>query len=101
MVPPFHLRVHPVSSLAKILTTKTELSCKGHMAATWSSDHSSVYRHLQLHVAVVVGPHQLVVQLLDVHFLAVVLLKKLAVPLLDVLDEANLGRHLVVILLQA
>jgi hypothetical protein len=32
-------------------------------------------------------------------FQAVVLLKKLAVTLLDVLDEAVLGRHLVVILL--
>jgi hypothetical protein len=31
----------------------------------------------------------------------VVLLKKLAVALLDVLDEAVLGRHLVVVLLQA
>jgi hypothetical protein len=47
----------------------------------------------------VVGPHQLVVQLLDARFQAVVLLKELAVSLLDILDEAVLGRHLVVVLL--
>jgi hypothetical protein len=50
---------------------------------------------------VVVGPHQLIIQLLDTCLQVVVLLKKLTVSLLDVLDEAILGRHLVVVLLQA
>jgi hypothetical protein len=60
-----------------------------------------VIEEVQIHIMATVGPHQLVVQLLDARFQAVVLLKKLTVTLLDVLDEAVLGRHLVVILLQA
>jgi hypothetical protein len=56
---------------------------------------------VQLYVMAAVGPHQLVVQLLDAHFQTVVLLKKLAVTLQDVLDEKILGRHLMVVLLQA
>jgi hypothetical protein len=62
---------------------------------------AGVIEEVQLHIAATVGPHQLIVQLLDARFQAVVLLKKLTVTLLDVLDEAVLGRHLVVILLQA
>jgi hypothetical protein len=46
-----------------------------------------------------VGPHQLIVQFLDTCLQVVVFLKKLSVALLDILDEAVLGRHLVVILL--
>jgi hypothetical protein len=60
----------------------------------------SVIEEVRLHVATAIGPHQLIVQLLDARFQTVVLLKKLAVTVLDVLDEAVLGRHLVVILLQ-
>jgi hypothetical protein len=62
---------------------------------------AGVIEEVRLHIAATVGPHQLIVQLLDARFQAVVLLKKLTVTLLDVLDEAVLGRHLVVILLQA
>jgi hypothetical protein len=46
-----------------------------------------------------VGPHQLIVQFFDTCLQAVVLVKKLSIALLDVLDEAVLGRHLVVVLL--
>jgi hypothetical protein len=59
-----------------------------------------VVEEVRLHVAVPIGPHQLIIQFLDAHFQAVVLLEKVAVTLLDILDEAILGRHLVVILLQ-
>jgi hypothetical protein len=61
----------------------------------------SVIEEVQLHIAAAVGPHQLIIQLLDARFQAVVLLKKPVVTLLDVLDEAVIGRHLVVVLLQA
>jgi hypothetical protein len=61
---------------------------------------AGVVEEVRLHVAAVVGPHQLIVQLDDARFQVVVLLKKIAVTLLDVLDEAILGRHLVVLLLQ-
>jgi hypothetical protein len=60
---------------------------------------AGVIEEVRLHVAAAVGPHQLVVQFLDACFQAVVLLKKLVVTLLDVLDEAVLGRHLVIVLL--
>jgi hypothetical protein len=60
-----------------------------------------VVEEVRLHVTATVGPHQLDIRLFDVRFQAVVLLKKLVVTLLDILDEAVLGRHLVVILLQA
>jgi hypothetical protein len=62
---------------------------------------AGVVEEVRLHVVAAVGHYQLIVQLLDARFQAVVLLKKLVVTLLDVLDEAVLGRHLVVILLQA
>jgi hypothetical protein len=62
---------------------------------------AGIIEEVQLHVATMVGPHQLVVQLLDACFQVVVPLKKLTVTLLDVLDEADFGRHLVVVLLQA
>jgi hypothetical protein len=61
---------------------------------------AGVVEEVRLHVVAVVGPHQLIVQLDDARFQVVVLLKKIAVTLLDVLDEAILGRHLVVLLLQ-
>jgi hypothetical protein len=61
---------------------------------------AGVVEEVRLHVAAVVGPHQLIVQLDDARFQVVVLLKKIVVTLLDVLDEAILGRHLVVVLLQ-
>jgi hypothetical protein len=54
---------------------------------------------VQLHITVAVGPHHLDIPLLDARFQAKILLKKLTVTLLDVLDEAVLGRHLVVVLL--
>jgi hypothetical protein len=56
---------------------------------------------VQLHVTAAVGPHHLVIPLLGARFQAEILLKKLTVTLLDVLDEAVLGRHLVVVLLHA
>jgi hypothetical protein len=62
---------------------------------------AGVVEEVQLHIAAVVGPHQLIIQLLDTCLQAVILLKKPMVALLDVLDEAVLGRHLVVVLLQA
>jgi hypothetical protein len=62
---------------------------------------AGIIEEVQLHVAAMVGPHQIVVQLLDACFQVVVPLKKLTVTLLDVLDETDFGRHLVVILLQA
>jgi hypothetical protein len=62
---------------------------------------ASVIQEVWLDIAATVGPYQLIVQFLDTCLQAVVLLKKLSVALLDVLDEAVLGRHLVVILLQA
>jgi hypothetical protein len=62
---------------------------------------AGIIEEVQLHVVAMVGPHQIVVQLLDACFQVVVPLKKLTVTLLDVLDEADFGRHLVVILLQA
>jgi hypothetical protein len=62
---------------------------------------AGIVEEVRLHITATVGPHQLIVQLLDVRFQGVVLLKKLAVTLLDVLDEAILGRHMVVVLLQA
>jgi hypothetical protein len=54
-----------------------------------------------LEIKAAVSPHQLVVQLLDMFLKAVFLLTELSVALLDVFDEAVLGRHLVVVLLQA
>jgi hypothetical protein len=54
-----------------------------------------------LEIKATVSPHQLVVQLLDMFLKAVFLLTELSVALLDVFDEAVLGRHLVVVLLQA
>jgi hypothetical protein len=60
---------------------------------------AGVVEEVRLHISTVIGPHQLVVQLLDARFQAVVLLKELVVSLLDILDEAVLGRHLVVVLL--
>jgi hypothetical protein len=62
---------------------------------------TGVIEEVRLHITATVCPHQLVVQLLDACFQAVAFLKKLVVTLLDVLDEAVLGRHLVVVLLQA
>jgi hypothetical protein len=62
---------------------------------------AAVIEEVRFHVTAVIGPHQLVVQLHGACFQAAVLLKKLAVSLLDVLDETVLGRHLVVVLLQA
>jgi hypothetical protein len=62
---------------------------------------AGIVEEVRLHVVATVGPYQLIVQLLDARFQAVVLAKKLVVTLLDVLDEAVLGRHLVVVVLQA
>jgi hypothetical protein len=62
---------------------------------------ASIIQEVRLDIAATVGPHQLVIQFLDMCLQAVVLLKKILVSLLDVLDVAVLGRHLVVVLLQA
>jgi hypothetical protein len=62
---------------------------------------AGVVEEVPPHIALAVGPHQLIVQLIDVCFQAVVLLKKLAVSLLDALNEAVLDRQLMVVLLQA
>jgi hypothetical protein len=48
-----------------------------------------------------VGPHHLIIKFLDTCLQTVVLLKKLSVALLNVLDKAVLGRHLVLVRLQA
>jgi hypothetical protein len=60
-----------------------------------------IIEEVRLHVAAAVCPHQLIVWLLDTYLQAVVLVEKLTIALLDVLDEAVLGRHMVVVLLQA
>jgi hypothetical protein len=62
---------------------------------------TSIVEEVGLEITAVISSHQLAVQLLDTCIKAVVLLKEISVALLDVLDEAVLGRHLVVILLQA
>jgi hypothetical protein len=61
---------------------------------------TGIVKEVSLDVTVAVCPHQLIIQLLDVHLKAVVLLEELSVALLDVIDEAGLGLHLVVVLLQ-
>jgi hypothetical protein len=62
---------------------------------------AGVVEKVRLHIVATVGTHQLIIQFLDTCFQVVVLLKKLAVTLLDGIDEAALGRHLVVVLIQA
>jgi hypothetical protein len=62
---------------------------------------AGVVEKVWLHIVAAVGTHQLIIQFLDTRFQVVVLLKKLAVTVLDVIDEAALGRHLVVVLIQA
>jgi hypothetical protein len=62
---------------------------------------TSVIKEVGLDVTTMVCPHQLIVQLLDTRLKVVVLLEELSVVLLDVFDEAVLGKHLVVVLLQA
>jgi hypothetical protein len=59
-----------------------------------------IIKGVRLDVAATVGPHQLIIQFHDTCLQAVILLKKLLVALPDVLDEAVLGRHLMVVLLQ-
>jgi phage-related protein len=61
----------------------------------------SIIKEVGLEIMAVISPHQLVVQLLDTCLKVVALLKELLVALLNVYDEAVLGRHLVVVLLQA
>jgi hypothetical protein len=60
---------------------------------------AGIVKEVWLDVMAMVGPHQLIVQFFDTCLQAVVLVKKLSIALLDVLDEAVLGRHLVVVLL--
>jgi hypothetical protein len=62
---------------------------------------TSVVKEVSLEIIATISPHQLIVQLLDTFLMVVVLLKEHSIALLDVFDEAILGRHLVVILLQA
>jgi hypothetical protein len=62
---------------------------------------AGIIEEVRLYVAATVCPHQLIVQFLDMCLQTVVLLKKLSVALLNVLNEAVLGGHLVVVLLQA
>jgi hypothetical protein len=59
-----------------------------------------VIKGVRLDVTATVGPHQLIIQFHDTCLQAVVLLKKLSVALPDVHDDAVLGRHLMVVLLQ-
>jgi hypothetical protein len=59
-----------------------------------------VINEVGLDITTTVHPHQLIVQLLDAHLKVVVLLE-LLVSLLDVVDEAVVGHHLAVVLLQA
>jgi hypothetical protein len=61
----------------------------------------SIVEEVGLEITTVISPHQLIVQLLDTCLKAVVHLEELPVALLDVLDEKVLGRHLVVVLIQA
>jgi hypothetical protein len=42
----------PVSSLTIIPPIKPGFELQGHMAATWSSDHSAIYRGIQLRLAI-------------------------------------------------
>jgi hypothetical protein len=58
---------------------------------------TGVIKEVGLDITAVVHPHQLIVQLLGARPKVVVLLEELS----DVFDEAVLGSHLVVILLQA
>jgi hypothetical protein len=55
---------------------------------------------INLEVATVISPHQLIIQLPNACLQASVLLQKLSVALLDVLDDAVLGLHLTDTLLQ-
>jgi hypothetical protein len=61
---------------------------------------TSVIKEVGLDITTAVCPHQLIVQLHNTHLKAVVLLEELLVALLGVFDEAVLGSHLVVVLLQ-
>jgi hypothetical protein len=61
----------------------------------------SIVKEVSLDITATVRPHQLIVQLLDARLKAEVLLEELSITLLDVFDEAGLGLHLVVVLLQA
>jgi hypothetical protein len=61
----------------------------------------SIVKEVSLDITATVHPHQLIVQLLDARLKAEVLLEELSITLLDVFDEAGLGLHLVVVLLQA
>jgi hypothetical protein len=49
---PFHLMAPLGLQLGHNLTTKIELSLKRLMASMWSSDHSVIYRNLQLRLAI-------------------------------------------------
>jgi hypothetical protein len=62
---------------------------------------TGVVKEVGLDFTAAVCPHQLIVQLFDAHLKAMVLLEELSIALLDVIDEAVLGLHLVVELLQA
>jgi hypothetical protein len=59
-----------------------------------------IIKEVRLGVAVVVHPHQLIVQRLDLRLKTMVLLEELSVALLDVLDGAVLLLHQVLVLLQ-
>jgi hypothetical protein len=48
----FHLRAPPGLQFNQVLTTKSKLSFKEPMAATWSFDHSASYRSLHLCLAI-------------------------------------------------
>jgi hypothetical protein len=49
---PFHLRAPPGLQFSHNLTTNRAEFFKGPMAATWSSDHSTIYHNLQLRLAI-------------------------------------------------
>jgi hypothetical protein len=75
--------------------------CSNQLILSVLQSGASIIQEVRLDIAATVGPHQLVIQFLDMCLQVVVLLTKLLVSLLDVLNMAVLGRHLVVVLLQA
>jgi hypothetical protein len=48
VVSSFHLRAPPSLQIIQNLPQFLRFKFKGHMAVTWSSDHSAIYRSLQL-----------------------------------------------------
>jgi hypothetical protein len=52
MVSTFHLRAPPGLQFNHVLSTKPKFEFKEPMAVMWSSNYSTIYHHLQLHIAI-------------------------------------------------